>query len=125
MNLLQTIKSNIRTFVASGIVALLILVGGIARDKIYFVWHLEHSLEMIFAKSLSEQYNKDRDKLYVIMENEVSGEVKYIVNVVEDRKGNKWGYISDLWIMYPISTNEYGVMTLVMEHEGDKRLFPK
>ena len=69
--------------------------------------------------------NKDGSKLYVIMEDENSGEVKYTVDILEDRDGYEWAFIYKLWIFYPVLTDKHGQIYIAMEHEGNKFLFVK
>ncbi len=87
------------------------------------MWHSDHYYEMIFEKFRSMQDNNDGEQLYVIMENEVSGEVKYVVDILENTEGDRWAYIYDLWIFYPVQESQHGRMYVTLEHEGNKYLF--
>ena len=78
---------------------------------------------MIFEKFRSMQDNRDGEQLFVIMENEISGEVKFIVDILENTEGDKWAYIYDLWIFYPVQEDQHGREYINMEHEGNKYLF--
>ena len=124
-NLLQLIKTNAKVAIDSLVVVALLAIGTSVKEKLRFIWHSDHHFEMTFEKFRSMQDNKDGDQLYVIMENEVSGEVKYIVDILEDSEGTKWAYIYDIWIYYPVLKDQHGRIYIDIEHEGNKYLFLK
>ena len=121
----KIIKDKITIILTTAVITSLVTASLVVRSKLYFIWHTDHYYEMIFEKFRSMQDNNDGDQLFVVMENEISGEVKFIVDILENTEGDKWAYIYDLWIFYPVQEDQHGRQYINMEHEGNKYLFKR
>ena len=123
--IIKLLKDKAKLVITVAIIGIITTFTVTVREKLYFMWHSDHYYEMIFEMIRSTFINKDGSKLYVIMEDENSGEVKYTVDILEDRDGYEWAFIYKLWIFYPVLTDKHGQIYIAMEHEGNKFLFVK
>ena len=123
MKYMKVIQDKLSMILITAGITFLVGVSVKWTEKLRFIWHSDHYYEMIFEKFRSMQDNRDGNKLYVVMENEVSGEVLYVIDILETAEREKWAYVFDVWLLYRVEEDEHGRMYITFDHEGQKYLF--